>query len=256
MLSGRLGLPARVRDLFALMTERWDGRGRLRRARGDEIPMALRIAHVGRDAAFQCLRGGAGYAAGVVASRRGKAFDPAVAVALADGAGEILAVEPGRSAWAEALTLEPEPHLVLEDAAIDEALAAMGDFADLLAPELTGHSSGVARLAAAAASRAGLSPGDVAAVRRAGLVHDVGRVAVDARTWRKPAPLTPDEWEGVRLHAYHTDRVLSRSPFLASLAPIASSHHERLDGSGYHRGATAPGLSVPACSPRPMPSAR
>ncbi len=220
--------------------------------------MALRIAHVGRDAAFQCLRGGVGYAAGVVASRRGKAFDPAVAAALADDADEILAVEPGRSAWAEALALEPEPHLVLEDAAIDEALAAMGDFADLLAPELTGHSSGVARLAAAAAARAGLSPGDVAAVRRAGLVHDVGRVAVDARTWRKPAPLTPDEWEGVRLHAYHTDRVLSRSPFLACpradrLVPPRAARRLGLPPRSDGAAASPPRRG---CWPPPTPSTR
>jgi HD-GYP domain-containing protein (c-di-GMP phosphodiesterase class II) len=245
MLSGRLGLPARVSALFELMTERWDGRGRLRRARGDEIPTALRIAHVARDAAFQRLRGGVDFAAAVVASRSGKAFDPAIAAALAAGADEILAVTPGRSAWAETLAAEPAPHLTLDGEAIDEALAAMGDFADLLAPHLAGHSSGVARLAAGAA-RTTLRPEDVATVRRAGLVHDLGRVAVDARTWQKPAPLTPDEWEGVRLHAYHTDRILSRSPFLAALAATASCHHQRLDGSGYHRGATASALPAAA----------
>jgi HD-GYP domain-containing protein (c-di-GMP phosphodiesterase class II) len=242
MLSGRFGLPAGVQGLFDLMTERWDGRGRLRRARGDEIPMAMRIAHVGRDAAFQRLRGGVDAAAAIVASRGGKAFDPAVAAALAGSAAEVLEVEPGRSAWDEALAWEPEPHLRLEGPAIDEALAAMGDFADLLAPHLTGHSSGVARLAAAAAPRAGMGAADAVALRRAALVHDLGRVAVDARTWQRAAPLTPDEWEGVRLHAYHTDRILSRSPFLAALAPVASAHHERLDGSGYHRGATAAAL--------------
>jgi hypothetical protein len=177
-----------------------------------------------------------------VEARGGHAFDPAVAAALARGAGEILAVAPGASAWRDALAGEPEPQLLLRGESIDGALAAMGDFTDLLAPELTGHSSGVARLAGAAAARAGLAPEEVTAVRRAGLVHDLGRVAIEARTWRKPAPLTPDEWERVRLHAYETERVLSRSPFLAALAPTASSHHERLDGSGYHRGSTAAAL--------------
>ncbi|MBA2312782.1 MAG: hypothetical protein H0V97_08285 [Actinobacteria bacterium] len=65
---------------------------------------------------------------------------------------------------------------------------------------------------------------------------DVGRVAVPARIWQETAPLTPDDWERVRLHAYHSERVLSRSLFLAALAPAATAHHERLDGSGYHRG--------------------
>jgi HD-GYP domain-containing protein (c-di-GMP phosphodiesterase class II) len=69
---------------------------------------------------------------------------------------------------------------------------------------------------------------------------------VPARVWQKPGPLTADEWERVRLHAYHTERVLSRSAFLATLAAVASAHHERLDGSGYHRGAAGAALTRPA----------
>jgi hypothetical protein len=88
------------------------------------------------------------------------------------------------------------------------------------------------------------------AARRAALVHDVGRVAVPANVWQKPGPLTPDDRERVRLHAYHSERVLSHSPFLAALARVASAHHERLDGSGYHRGATAAALGLPARLPR------
>lgn len=79
-------------------------------------------------------------------------------------------------------------------------------------------------------------------VRRAALVHDVGRVAVHPRIWQKPGPLTADEWEQVRLHAYHTERVLDRGPFLAALGRVAGAHHERLDGSGYHRNSTAASL--------------
>ncbi len=89
-------------------------------------------------------------------------------------------------------------------------------------------------------------PGEVAGVRRAGLVHDVGRVAVPVRIWQKPGRLTADEWERVRLHPYFTERVLARSRFLAGLARAASAHHERMDGSGYHRGLTAATLTLPA----------
>jgi HD-GYP domain-containing protein (c-di-GMP phosphodiesterase class II) len=80
------------------------------------------------------------------------------------------------------------------------------------------------------------------AVRRTALVHDLGRVAVPARIWEKTDPLTVDDWEQVRLHAYHTERVLAQSPFLARLIAIAGHHHERLDGSGYHRGVGASSL--------------
>ena len=118
----------------------------------------------------------------------------------------------------------------------------MGDFADLASPYLAGHSAGVAALAAGAARRCGLGDDEVAVARRAGSVHDLGRVAVHPGTWQEPGPLSPDEWEQVRLHPYHSERVLVRSAWLAPLASLAGAHHERLDGSGYHRGTTAAAL--------------
>ena len=87
---------------------------------------------------------------------------------------------------------------------------------------------------------------DVAALRRAALVHDLGRVAAPARIWQKPGPLNADEWEQVRLHPYYTERVLARSDFLSSLARVAGAHHERLDGSGYHRGVAGSEITLPA----------
>jgi HD-GYP domain-containing protein (c-di-GMP phosphodiesterase class II) len=246
MLADRLGLPASIRELFAYLVERWDGKGLPGRARREEIPLPVRIASVARDAAFQRMLGGAELAARVVRKRAGGAFDPAVAIPLADAAAELLAPDAGASAWEETLAREPGPRLTLEGEAIDRALGAMGDFADLASPYLVGHSAGVAELAAEAGRRCRLQPADLVRVRRGALVHDLGRVAVPARIWQKAAPLTPDDWERVRLHAYHSERVLSRSPFLAALAPVAGYHHERLDGSGYHRGTAAAELTPPA----------
>jgi len=246
MLSERLGMARPVRAMFAHLTERWDGKGAPAGLEGEEILLALRIVHVARDAAFQHLLGGAEYAARIIRERAGGAFDPSIAALLADEAADILAPDDVGSAWDETMAAEPAPRLLLEAKAIDEALAAMGDFADLASPYLVGHSAGVAELATAAAQRCGFQANDVVAIRRAALVHDVGRVAVSARIWQKAAPLTPDEWEHVRLHAYHCERILRRSPFLAALAPTATFHHERLDGAGYHRGATAAGLTPAA----------
>jgi HD-GYP domain-containing protein (c-di-GMP phosphodiesterase class II) len=104
----------------------------------------------------------------------------------------------------------------------------------------------VSELAASAADRRGFAAAEIVAIRRAALVHDVGRVAIPVRIWQKAAPLTPDDWEQVRLHAYHSERILGRSPFLAGLAPIATTHHERLDGSGYHRGSAGAALTPAA----------
>ena len=246
MLTHRLGLPAPVQSLFAGFTERWDGKGGPGGAKGDEIPLAVRIVHVARDATFQHRLGGPAYAADVIRERAGGALDPEIARTLAEKAATILESDSGGSSWEETLACEPGARLTLQGEAIERALAAMGDFADLISPYLAGHSAGVARLAGAAAGRCGLAPAEVRLVRRAALVHDLGRVAVATRIWQKPGPLTADEWEQVRLHAYHSERVLARSPFLADLSGVAGAHHERLDGSGYHRGAPGAALPLPA----------
>jgi HD-GYP domain-containing protein (c-di-GMP phosphodiesterase class II) len=193
------------------------------------------------------LIGGDDYAVEMIRERAGKAFDPEVANAFAIEAAEVMAAADGpQSAWEATLAAEPQPWLTLDGEEIDRALAAMGDFADLLSPFLSGHSAGVANLAVSAAKLSRFDRADVDRVRRAAHLHDLGRVAVSPRVWMKPGSLSASEWEAVRLHPYHTGRILSRSPFLASLTETACNHHERLGGTGYHRGVSGASLSLPA----------
>jgi HD-GYP domain-containing protein (c-di-GMP phosphodiesterase class II) len=234
-LSVQLGLPASVCALFADLTERWDGRSVLGRAGHDAVPLAVRITHVAMDAELHRSLGGQQRARAVVSERAGHALDPAVATCLVDEPG-VLGPAPGASEWDDVLAAEPGPSVVLEDGAIDRALGAMAGFADLLAPCFAGHSVGVAELAAEAGARCGLDPAEVRNLRRAGLVHDLGRVAVAASVWNQRDPLDLDQREQIRLHPYHGERILSRSPALAHLGALAGTHHERLDRSGYHRG--------------------
>ena len=88
--------------------------------------------------------------------------------------------------------------------------------------------------------------GSVTLVRRAALAHDLGRVGVPNAIWEKPGPLGFGEWERVRLHAHYTERAFAQSPALAPIGRLAGSHHERLDGSGYHRGSRGPDLDQDA----------
>ena len=246
MLAAALGLPWPAATLPAYLFERWDGHGPLGRAGGEEIPLPIRVVHVAVDASFQRLLGDEKHVARVARERAGHAFDPHVATCLAAHAAEILALDELGPVWEEAIACEPRPWLVLEGDELDRGLAAMGNFADLISPYLSGHSAGVAELAGAAAQLCGLDATGVLAVRRAGLVHDLGRVAVHPGVWQKREPLSADEREQVRLHPYHSERVLAQSAFLAALAPVAAAHHERLDGSGYHRAATGQDLGLPA----------
>jgi acyl transferase domain-containing protein len=127
----------------------------------------------------------------VIRSRAGAAFDPEIAELYARRARDIFTADPQASVWSHTLTSEPGPGLELEGKAIDDALAAMGDFADLVSPFLIGHSAGVAKLADAAGRLCGLDDDEVRGLRRAALVHDIGRVTVPARVWQATGALSP-----------------------------------------------------------------
>ncbi len=244
MLAIRLGLPTPIAELLGTVSERWGGGGP-RGLRGEEIPLPVRIAQLVRDAVYQQALGGSQHAQEVVRSRAGKAFDPRLVDDLLAGWQEVIDADVDGSVWHDVVDRNPGDIVLVGDE-LDRALGAIGDFTDLLSPRLLGHSAYVAELAGAASADCGLGPEEVTRVRRAGWVHDVGRVAVPPRVWNKAGPLNADEWEQARLHPYYTERVLDRSPFLHELSVIAAAHHERLDGSGYHRGTTAAGLSRPA----------
>jgi hypothetical protein len=141
MLMDRLALPPGVAALFAYTNDRWDGKRPPGRPRGEAIPLPMRIAQVARHAAFQRMFGGDEFAARVIRSRAGAAFDPAIAEAYGRRSNDIFAGDPTASVWSQIPVSEPGPGLVLEGAAIDDALGAMGDFADLLSPFLLGHSA-------------------------------------------------------------------------------------------------------------------
>ncbi|HEX2404667.1 MAG TPA: HD domain-containing phosphohydrolase, partial [Acidimicrobiia bacterium] len=145
--------------------------------------------------------------------------------------------QPHREAeWNDVLAADPEPIAYVGD--IDQALAVVADYVDIKSAWTRGHSRRVADLAETAGRTLGMSDERCHDLRRAALVHDLGRVGVENGIWDKPGHLATDEREKVRLHPYLTERILSRCPALAGLADVASSHHERLDGSGYHRQTT------------------
>jgi HD-GYP domain-containing protein (c-di-GMP phosphodiesterase class II) len=148
----------------------------------------------------------------------------------------------GGDEWEIALAAEPEP-VGTVTGSLEPLLTALADFADLKSPWIRGHSRRVASLAEEAGRHAGLDRAACDGLRQAGLAHDLGRIAVENGVWDKPGPLTTSEWERVRLHPYYTERILSRCNALAFLVGPASSHHERMDGSGYHRSLPAEALS-------------
>jgi HD-GYP domain-containing protein (c-di-GMP phosphodiesterase class II) len=246
LLAQRLHLPDEVARALGQVTARWDGKGVPGDVAGEEISWPLRIVRVAHD--FVALAQGRDRNAALEAlsTRRGRGYDPQVVDAALAEPEALLHAANVQDAFGRVLDAEPQPVATISRAGIEVVARAFGEFVDLKVGFLTGHSSRVAELAATAAEALGCSRPEVSEVRAAGFVHDLGRVAVPNGVWDKPGALSGGEWERVRLHPYYTERVLERSPAVAPLALLAGSHHERLDGSGYHRGATAVQLSVGA----------
>lgn len=242
-LAEQLGLGEDVRRSLVESYERWDGRGAAG-LKGEQILLTSRVVYLADVvAAFERL-GGPDAARRMARERAGRHFDPGLVDLLCTHGGEVLDGLDGGSHWAQILDSEPGLARTVDEPELDHVLAAMGDFADLKSPYFIGHSRTVAQLAGAAAVSLGLDPADTIRVRRAALVHDMGRLGVSNAIWDKKVPLTLPEQERVRTHPYLTERMLTFTPRLAELGTIAVLHHERLDGSGYPRGLSGHAIPI------------
>ncbi|HWH45970.1 MAG TPA: HD domain-containing phosphohydrolase [Thermoleophilaceae bacterium] len=244
-LAERFGLGGEVRRALQHAFARWDGKGLPPEASRDAIEPLARIVHIAEITEVAHRSGGTEAVAEVARERSGRQFDPDLAAELAK-AGDELFAGLDELDWPALIESEPGLRDRLPADRLDDALEAIADFCDLRSLQFAGHSRSVADLASAAALTSGLGEGESATVRRAALLQDLGRAGVSATIWDKPGPLSPGEWERVRLHTYFTERMLARPPVLAAIGELAAAHHERMDGSGYHRGLA--GSAVPAAA--------
>lgn len=244
----RIGLPDSTQRALYEVAELWRGDSAPQGLSGDEIALGARVARVAADAVFFDDIGGPGRAVAAVTKRAGGVLDPEIVDAFVADAGDLLAAVGPEAGDPRDRILQVEPDPVLECGQDDvvRVAAAFGDLADLKSAYFHGHSTEVARLAVGAARRVGLDAPAVQRVEIAALLHDVGRVGISNAIWEKEGPLTRAEWEQVRLHGYHSERVLATSSSLEPMAVIAGMHHERLDGSGYHRGSKSSDISAEA----------
>ncbi|WP_030912760.1 HD domain-containing phosphohydrolase [Streptosporangium amethystogenes] len=248
------GLGVLPQTLAALndVYERWDGQGIPLGTAGEHLSFAARVVHVAEQAVLSHARGGEPAAISEVVRRAGGHLDPELARAFAADAPKVLAPLGEPDAVASAVAAEPPPYVTLSAEEVPGLCAVLGRFVDLKSRWLVGHSEHVARLAESAGRLGGLAADEVTRLRCAALLHDLGRAGISTDVWDRPGPLSTADTERVRMHTYWTQRVLERVPALAPLAPIAAAHHERLDGSGYHRGdfgtATSPAARILAAA--------
>ncbi|MEX1135194.1 MAG: HD domain-containing phosphohydrolase [Acidimicrobiia bacterium] len=245
-LAERLDLDPGVLSGVYEVFERWDGSGVPQGLAGTEIGLPARLGELAHQVVIFDRIGGPDAAIEMARQRAGSWFDPEACAVFADVGGELLSEIATADVWQLVLDVEPDSIVRIPEWRLDAVARAFADMIDLKTPFTLRHSAEVGDLAAAAAEELALEPGEVDVIRRAGMLHDIGRAGVSNAVWEKPSALHSADWEKVRLHPYFTERVLSRSATLQPLARVAGMHHERQDGGGYHHQASGSEIPVGA----------
>jgi HD-GYP domain-containing protein (c-di-GMP phosphodiesterase class II) len=243
-MATRLGMSPEVCDALSQIYERWDGRGKPGLRAAGDISWVARVLQVARMGELHLRLEGKPAALDILLTRAGGQLDPELVNTLVQHADELFDGLGDASVWDEVMTQGrawPEPCVGL-----DTVASVFADMADLKSAYTLGHSAAVAVLAEGAAVELGLERAEQVLLRRAGLLHDLGRVGIATGIWDKPGKLDIFEKDRVRQHAHITGRILIGSRVLAPVGELAMADHERLDGTGYPRMVPAPMLARPA----------
>jgi HD-GYP domain-containing protein (c-di-GMP phosphodiesterase class II) len=243
-IARMLGFSEATAEAIRALDEHWDGHGQPRGLRADEIPLAGRILCLAQTVEVFHATRGVGAAYRVATKRIRQWFDPRLVDALAAFRGDVgfwaSLAEPDLSG------VEPPDRVLLADESrLDQIADAFAGVIDAKSQWTQQHSNRACAIAHGIAAFLGFEATAVRDLNRAMRLHDIGKLAISNRILDKPGPLTDAEFAKVREHPALTQRILERVPGFGELAPVASAHHERLDGSGYPRGLTAGELTMP-----------
>lgn len=237
-----LQLPDATSIAIRSLDEHWDGHGYPNGLRGEEIPLLARILGLAQTVEVFASRDGIDAAFSVAQDRRGGWFEP-------DLVDAFLTLRNDTAFWATFFNDDPrqavsnfEPPdcaLTADNAMLDRIAHGFAQVIDAKSPWTYQHSEGVARIAVGLANIMGMPEPQLRAISRAGLLHDIGKLGVSNLILDKPGKLSADELIEMRKHTAYTYQIMDRVAGFRSLAGLAASHHERLDGKGYHLGLTA-----------------
>jgi putative nucleotidyltransferase with HDIG domain len=246
-IAQALGFSKATAHAIRSMDEHWDGGGYPEGRKGQAIPILARIIGVAQVAEIFAEQDGPETALAVVRERRGRWFDPDLVRAFGDVAADAKLWERVASSELDREVAAVEPQVMqfaVDEERLDQIAAAFAWVVDAKSPFTYHHSERVAEFATSIAEHIGLSKAECVRVKRAGLLHDIGKLAVPNRILDKPGRLTSSEWEIVRLHPYYSYQILERVPVFGEFAFDASAHHERMDGRGYYRNLRGDQLSL------------
>ena len=248
-IARMLDLPEETAQTIYSIDEHWDGKGHPHGLAGEEIPILARVACLAQTTEVFLREYGLDPALEMAEKRSGRWFDPGL-VRILRSVGtdqEFWRVVESRDAGARVAALEPDDReIIADEARLDRVAEAFARVIDAKSPFTFRHSERVAEIAVATATTLGFPDEPLRDLRRAGLMHDIGKLAISNLILDKPGELTVEEFEAVKRHPLVTEQILRRVARFADVADIAAAHHEKLDGSGYHRGIHGDELGPPA----------
>lgn len=221
------------------LDEHFNGKGRPQGLSGSAISPFARIALLAQVADVFAMDQGPEAAIAEIVGRSGEWFDPAMVDAFLRAVAVPGFWEAYRSDGIERIVLGMEPSrqaFFADDAYLDDIAAGFARVIDAKSPFTSGHSERVALYTDLIAEEMGFDTEQRRVIKRAALLHDIGKLGVSNRVLDKPGKLDEDEWAQMRQHALHSETILSHIDAFRALAVIGGAHHEKLDGSGYPRG--------------------
>jgi HD-GYP domain-containing protein (c-di-GMP phosphodiesterase class II) len=246
-IAMRIGLSRATRQAIYSLDEHWDGQGFPHGLAGQEIPLLSRLINVCQTLEVFVALNGPHDAYQVLRERSGAWFDPEMVAASLEMENEENLWQALEAESFRETVMQSEPvgvFLYADEARVDSVCEAFAEVIDIKSPFTHTHSSRVSSIAVRIARALGMAEKDVKLIERASLLHDIGKLSVPNSVLDKPGKLTAQEWETMRLHPYYTQRILERVEGFKHLAFIASTHHEKLDGTGYYRNLRATQLPL------------
>jgi putative nucleotidyltransferase with HDIG domain len=242
-IARKLGFSESTAEAIRALDEHWDGHGQPHRLSGEAIPLAARIVCLAQTVEVFDAARGVDAAYRVAAKRSGQWFDPALVAALgsfrADARFWSSLQMPDVSSVAP-----PERVLTADEDRLDRIAEGFAEVIDAKSPWTHQHCARVCEIATGMAKLLGFDQPTVREIRRAALLHDIGKLSISNRILDKPGPLTSAEQARFQEHPLLGAQILGRVPGFGALATLASAHHERLDGHGYPRGLAGDELTM------------
>lgn len=248
-IARMLDLPEDTARAIRSLDEHWDGHGHPDGLKGKDIPLLSRILGLAQTMEVFFTTYGVSAAFDMLQERRGTWFDPSLVDVF-------LPVRADRAFWDrlkyddlqdQIVRLEPEDSiLIADDARVDRIAEAFAKVVDAKSPWTYLHSENVAEIAVGIGEVLSLSRNELRKLRRAALLHDIGKLGISNLILDKPSPLTDQERDEMKGHARKTREILARVNCFSEIATLAASHHERLDGAGYYQGLEGDAISTSA----------